>query len=397
MVSTSHSGQAAKMDLRAFLSFFLLSLVGRILALENGLGKTPQMGWNSWNHYGCNINQDVLKKVADAFISQQLDKVGYKYVNVDDCWAVSRDNNGKIVPDSTGFSNFSEMIEYIHNKGLLFGLYSDAGEKTCAGRPGSLGHEEMDAQTYADWKVDYLKYDNCNNDNIDVKKRYPVMRDALNKTGRPIFYSMCEWGAEDPATWAPKVGNSWRTTGDIQDKWDSMISRADDNDKWAQYAGPGGWNDPDMLEVGNGGMTTTEDETHMSLWCLMKAPLLIGCDVSNMTNDTRRILTNTEVIAVNQDPMGIQGKKRRTSGSTTDVTEVWGGPLSGNSYTVILLNRGDLEAEVTMKWSDLELESGKMYNVRDLWKHMDMGPMKDQISASVPSHGVKMYKLTPAM
>ncbi len=376
--------------MKSFLG--LLLLLGGSLALQNGLGKTPQMGWNSWNHYNCNISQSVLQKVADAFIDQQLDKFGYKYVNVDDCWAESRDSNGKIVPDTTAFPDFAGMVEYVHGKGLLFGLYSDAGTFTCAKRPGSLGHEEMDAQTYADWKVDYLKYDNCNNQNIDVKKRYPVMRDALNKTGRPIFYSMCEWGIEDPATWAPDVGNSWRTTGDISDKWDSMISRADQNDKWAKYAAPGGWNDPDMLEVGNGGMSTIEDETHMSLWCLMKAPLLIGCDVTSMTSDTKRILTNQEVIAVNQDPMGVQGKKLKTSGDT----EVWGGPLSNESYAVILLNRGDINATVVMDWSDLNLEKGKMYNVRDLWNRTDLGSIKDQVSSSVLSHGVKMYRLTPA-
>jgi len=198
---------------------------------------------------------------------------------------------------------------------------------------------------------------------------------------------------EDPATWAPSVGNSWRTTGDISDSWNSMISRADQNDKWAQYAAPGGWNDPDMLEVGNGGMSTTEDETHMSLWCLMKAPLLIGCDVSNMSADTLRILTNSEVIAVNQDPMGVQGKKVKSSSDGN--TEVWGGPLSNSSYAAILLNRGGMDATITMEWSDLGLEAGKMYQVKDLWKHTSLGSMKDKVSATVPSHGVKMYKLTP--
>ena len=253
--------------------------------------------------------QTSIEIVADAFVYQQLDEVGYKYANVDDCWAKSRDSGGQIVPDSSKFPDFTGMIDYIiHSKGLLFGLY-DAGILTCAGRPGSLSHEEADAQTYADWNVDYLKYDNCHNQNIDAKKIYPVMRDALNKTGRPIFYSLCEWGIENPATWASKVSNSWRTMLDIIDKWPSMILQADVNNYWAQYAGPGGWNGPDMLEVGNGGMSTIEDETHMSLWCLMKAPLLIGCDVTNMTSDTKCILTNQEVIAVNQDPMDVQGKK----------------------------------------------------------------------------------------
>ena len=349
------------------------------------------MGWNSWNHYGCSINQNVIEKVADAFVFEQLDKAGYKYVNVDDCWAESRDTTGKIVPDTTAFPDIVAMIEHVHSKGLLFGLYSDAGTMTCAKRPGSLGHEGTDAQTYADWKVDYLKYDNCNNNNIDVKKRYPVMRDALNKTGHPIFFSMCEWGVEDPATWAPAVGNSWRTTPDISDAWMSMLLRAEVNNQWAKYAGAGGWNDPDMLEVGNGGMTAVEDETHMSLWCLMKAPLLIGCDVANMTKDTKRILTNSEVIAINQDPLGVQGTKLRAK----QTGEVWGGPLEGDSYVVLLLNIGSVESNVTMLWDDLGLKKDKLFRVRDLWKHKDKGLMRGSLEAQVPSHGVKMYKLSP--
>jgi len=217
------------------------------------------------------------------------------------------------------------------------------------------------------------------------------MRDALNKTGQPIFFSMCEWGVENPATWAPSVGNSWRTTPDIHDKWLSMLVRAEVNNNWAQYASVGGWNDPDMLEVGNGGMSTTEDETHMSLWCLMKAPLLIGCDVSNMTKDTKRILTNGEVLAINQDPLGIQGIKLRSEGAA----EVWGGPLVENSYVVLLLNIGDVETNVMMVWDDLGLEHNKLFRVRDLWEHEDKGLMKDSLTTPVPSHGVKMYKLSP--
>ena len=361
------------------------------LALENGLGRTPQMGWNSWNHYHCGINEDIVKKTADAFVANGLDKVGYQYVNIDDCWQKSRDSNNVIQPDPATFSDFQGMIDYVHSKGLKFGLYSDAGYKTCAGRPGSLGFEQVDADTYAKWKVDYLKYDNCNSDKTTPEKRYPVMRDALNKTGHPIFFSMCEWGVDNPATWAPKVGNSWRTTGDIGDNWNSMISRADENDKWAQYAAPGGWNDPDMLEVGNGGMSTTEYETHFSLWCLMKAPLLIGCDVSNMSSDTLRILTNTEVIAINQDKMGIQGSKKK---SENDL-EVWAGPLEGGCFAVVLLNRGNSTADVTANWSDIGMDATKQATVRDLWQKKDMGTMTGSVKASVPSHGVAMYKITP--
>ena len=349
------------------------------------------MGWNSWNHFHCNINQRVIEETADVIVNLGLDKLGYKYVNIDDCWAKNRDANGIIQPDPDAFPDFQGMIDYIHSKGLLFGLYSDSGYKTCAGRPGSLGYEEEDAKTYAGWKVDYLKYDNCNNDAGLPITRYFDMGDALNKTGRPIFYSLCEWGVDDPSKWGSKIGNSWRTTGDIQDNWESMISRADENNQWASYAGPGGWNDPDMLEIGNGNMKTIEYETHMSLWCLMKSPLLIGCDLDNIDNDTLRILTNPEVIAVNQDKLGIQGKVLRAIGTN----EVWGGPLEGGNFTVILLNRGDVEASITANWIDLGLDVNQSVMVRDLWQMKDMGMMKGSVTATVPSHGVKMFKMVP--
>ena len=377
--------------MKSLLLCVVLYSAGAGLALNNGLGLTPQMGWNSWNHFHCGINEDIVKKTSDAFIARGLDKVGYQYVNIDDCWQKSRDSNNVIQPDPSTFSDFQGMIDYVHSKGLKFGLYSDAGYKTCAGRPGSLGFETVDANTYAKWTVDYLKYDNCDTDKTTPETRYPVMRDALNKTGRPIFFSMCEWGVNNPATWAPDVGNSWRTTGDITDSWDSMISRADENDKWAKYAGPGGWNDPDMLEVGNGGMTKTEYETHFSLWCLMKAPLLIGCDISNIDNESLRILTNTEVIAVNQDKLGVQGYKRKSENNL----EVWAGPLEGGCVAVVLLNRGDASASVTAEWADIGLDSSRQATVRDLWQLKDVGTMTGSVTAMVPSHGVVMYKITP--
>ena len=330
-------------------------------------------------------------ETADAFISSGLDKFGYAYVNVDDCWAKSRDSKGVVQPDPASFADFQGMIDHVHSKGLKFGLYSDAGNKTCAGRPGSLGYETVDANTYAMWKVDYLKYDNCNNDGISPQTRYPKMRDALNATGRPIFYSLCEWGQDNPAEWAPKVGNSWRTTGDIGDNWDSMIGRADSNDKWYKYAGPGGWNDPDMLEVGNGGMSTTEYETHFSLWCLMKAPLLIGCDVRNMSDDTVRILTNSEVIAVNQDKMGIQGNKVTTDGTR----DVWAAALSDGSFAVLLLNRGNDMTTITANWKDFGLDPSKEASVRDLWAHKDLPMAKGSVTTDVDKHGVAMFRITP--
>lgn len=368
----------------------LLLLPCFALGLDNGLGRTPQMGWNSWNHFHCNINEAVLKETADAIVSSGLNKFGYKYVNVDDCWAKSRDSQGTVHPDPATFPDMPGLVEYIHSKGLLFGLYSDAGTETCAGRPGSLNYETNDANTYASWKVDYLKYDNCHSGPLPPEKRYPIMRDALNKTGWPIFFSMCEWGVDDPAKWAAAVGNSWRTTGDIRDNWDSMISRADLNNLWWEYAGPGGWNDPDMLEIGNGRMTTTEYETHFSLWCLMKAPLLIGSDVRSMSNDTFRILTNSEVIAVNQDPMGVQGNRSKVDGDK----EVWQGPLAYDSYAVLLVNRGSSPASITAEWGDFGVDPARKAKVRDLWQHKDLGNFTGSITSMVPSHGVVMYNIT---
>ncbi|MQM13836.1 hypothetical protein Taro_046762, partial [Colocasia esculenta] len=295
------------------------------LQLNNGLARTPQMGWNSWNFFACNINETVIKETADALTSSGLADLGYTYVNIDDCWSAPlRNPKGDLVPDHRTFpSGIKALADYIHEKGLKLGIYSDAGAFTCQVRPGSLFHEKTDAKLFASWGVDYLKYDNCFNLGIEPEKRYPPMRDALNATGRTIFYSLCEWGVGDPALWAGKVGNSWRTTDDINDTWASMTTIADLNDKWASYAGPSGWNDPDMLEVGNGGMTYQEYRAHFSIWALMKvgskildlniyslsitalaipvnAPLLIGCDVRNMTTETLKILSNDEVIAVNQ-------------------------------------------------------------------------------------------------
>ena len=381
------------MSVALALLFAACLLPSTVLCYNNGCGRTPQMGWNSWNRYHCSVNESVLRSTVDAFIANSLPKFGYKYVNVDDCWAASRDKQGNIQPDTKAFPNFQGMINYIHSKGLLFGLYSDAGTSTCAGRPGSLNYETKDAEMYAKWQVDYLKYDNCYSENITPETRYPIMQKALNKTGRHIFYSICEWGVNNPATWAPAVGNSWRTTQDISDSWVSMISRADLNNDWYNYSGPYGWNDPDMLEVGNGGMTTTEYETHFSLWCLMKAPLLIGTNVENMTSDTLRILRNSEVIAVNQDPLGVQGYRRKSEGTS----EVWAGELSSpsKSYAVLLLNRGHSTTNITADWADFGLNPSISANVRDLWLYKDLEIMTGNVTATVPSHGVVFYRITP--
>lgn len=361
---------------------------------ENGLGHTPPMGWNSWNHFGCHIDENLIRQTADAMVSTGLSGAGYKYINIDDCWAEqNRDSNGNLAPKSSTFpSGIKALADYVHGKGLKFGIYSDAGTQTCSKTmPGSLGHEEQDAKTFASWGVDYLKYDNCNNNNISPKDRYPVMGKALLNSGRSIFYSLCEWGDQDPATWAKSIGNSWRTTGDIQDNWNSMTSRADENDKWASYAGPGGWNDPDMLEVGNGGMSASEYRSHFSIWALAKAPLLIGCDVRSADSQTLNILSNGEVIAVNQDKHGIQGKKIKNDGDL----EVWAGPLSGGRVVVVLWNRGSSKATITAFWSDIGLHSTTVVHARDVWQHTTIKSVKGQISAEVGVHDCKMYVLTP--
>ncbi|XP_047325453.1 alpha-galactosidase 3 isoform X2 [Impatiens glandulifera] len=372
-------------------SIFDHSMFGN-LKINNGLALTPQMGWNSWNFFACNINETVIKETADALVSTGLSNLGYVYVNIDDCWSSpSRDSAGQLVADPKTFpSGIKALADYVHDKGLKLGIYSDAGVFTCEVRPGSLNHENDDAELFASWGVDYLKYDNCFNNGIEPKKRYPPMRDALNATGRSIFYSICEWGVDDPAIWAGQVGNSWRTTGDIKDSWESMTTIADLNDKWASYAGPGGWNDPDMLEVGNGGMTYDEYQAHFSIWALMKAPLLIGCDVRNMSAETVELLTNTEVIAVNQDPLGIQGRKVQVSGND-DCIQVWAGPLTRHRLVVGLWNRCPEAATITAVWSALGLESASIVSVRDLWKREDIGDAVGSFSAKVKSHGCEMY------
>ncbi|XP_047978278.1 alpha-galactosidase 1-like isoform X2 [Salvia hispanica] len=364
--------------------------------LANGLAATPPMGWNSWNHFGCFIDEKMIRETADALVSTGLAKLGYKFVNIDDCWAeISRDEKGSLVPKKSTFpSGIKALADYVHSQGLKLGIYSDAGYFTCSKKmPGSLGHEEHDAKTFASWGIDYLKYDNCNTDGSKPTVRYPVMTRALMNAGRPIFFSLCEWGDMHPALWGASLGNSWRTTNDIADNWDSMISRADQNEVYAEYARPGGWNDPDMLEVGNGGMTKDEYIIHFSLWAISKAPLLVGCDVRNVTKETMEIITNKEVIAVNQDKLGVQGKKVRMEGDL----EVWAGPLSGYRVAVVLLNRGPQQhREMTARWDDIGIPPGSTVMARDLWQHKTLKQrFVDVLTATVDSHACKMFILKP--
>lgn len=288
-------------------------LIKEAQSKATNLGATPQMGWNSWNKFGCDVSETLIKETIDAIVNLGLGKFGYNYVNVDDCWqAQERDSNGQVVADPTRFPNgMKYLADYAHSKGLRFGLYSSAGYKTCQGRPASLGLEDIDAESYAAWEVDYLKYDNCYTDGGLPEHRYRAMQQALDKVDRDIFYSLCEWGRENPATWAGGISNSWRVSGDIQDKWHSFITRAAIDAPLWRYAGAGGWNDPDMLEVGNGGCSLTEYQYHFSLWAMLKAPMIIGNDVRTLSpgDSVMSIIANDEVIAINQDSLGRQGRR----------------------------------------------------------------------------------------
>ena len=295
-----------------------LVAAGELRALENGLARTPPMGWNSWNKFACNVSEDLIKQAADAMVSSGMQAAGYQYVVIDDCWQVDRDAQGNIIPDAKRFpSGMQALADYMHAKGLKFGMYSDAGTGTCQNRPGGRGYEFQDARQYAAWGVDYLKYDWCNHSTQDSQASYSIMRDALKKSGRPIVFSLCEWGSTKPWLWAGAVGNLWRSTGDIIDKWEGsekwgglgVVQILDLQDGLQSYAGPGHWNDPDMLEVGNGGMSLTEYRAHFSMWCLLAAPLMAGNDIRAMSADIRDILTNKEVIAIDQDPLGREGRR----------------------------------------------------------------------------------------
>ncbi|XP_048332658.2 alpha-galactosidase 1 isoform X1 [Ziziphus jujuba] len=363
--------------------------------LANGIGITPPMGWNSWNHFSCNIDEQMIKETADAMVSTGLSKLGYTYVNIDDCWAeIHRDTEGNLIPRRSTFpSGMKALADYVHSKGLKLGIYSDAGYYTCSTTmPGSLGHEIQDAKTFAEWGIDYLKYDNCHNDGTRPTVRYPAMTRAIMRTGRPIFLSLCEWGDMHPAKWGAKLGNSWRTTRDISDTWETMLSRADMNEMYADYARPGGWNDPDMLEVGNGGMSKNEYIVHFSLWAISKAPLLIGCDVRNMSQDTMDIIFNKEVIAINQDSLGVQAKKVRAEGDI----EIWAGPLSGYRVAVVLLNRGDWHRSVTAEWEDIGIPSETHVEVRDVWEHKTLKKeFLGNLTATLYQRSCKMYVFKP--
>jgi alpha-galactosidase len=338
---------------------------------------------------------------------------GYEYVVIDDCWqANARDQNGDLQPDPQRFpAGMKALADYVHSLGLKFGIYSDAGAQTCGGRPGSWGHEFQDARQFARWGVDYLKYDWCNTGaheggegpayrhRQNAVSSYLLMSDALLATGRPIVFSICEWGNNEPWLWARNIGNLWRTTGDIYDAWEGrrdysigLMNILDMQVGLASFAGPGHWNDPDMMEIGNGGMTDVEYRTHFSLWAILAAPLIAGNDIANMSASTREILTNREVIAVNQDPLGVQGDRVWKEGDL----EIWARPLDGGGRAVVLFNRSDAPADITVRWSHLHYPSHLTAQVRDLWTHRDFPRARQHFTArDVPSHGVVMVRIQP--
>ncbi|MPY60216.1 NPCBM/NEW2 domain-containing protein [Streptomyces spongiae] len=363
-------------------------------APDDGLALTPPMGFNNWNSTHCRaeFNEAMVKGIADLFVEKGLKDAGYEYVNLDDCWALpQRDPDGKLVPDPVRFPNgIKAVADYVHSKGLKFGIYTSAGTKTCnsAGFPGALGHEYSDARQFADWGVDYLKYDNCNNQGVDAKLRYTTMRDALRATGRPIVYSLCEWGQNKPWEWASDVGQLWRTTGDISDNWGSMLSILKKNLPLAPYAGPGNWNDPDMLEVGNGGMTDTEYRTHFSMWSIMAAPLLIGSDLRSASDETFDILSNREVIAVDQDPLGEQGTVLSSDGGRWVVAK----EMKDGSRAVALFNETGSAQRISTTAAAVGLPDSDAYTLRDLWQHKSYNTA-GRISATVPAHGTVLFRV----
>jgi len=351
------------------------------------------MGWNSWNLFRGRVNDEIVRGIADAMVTSGMRDAGYVYVNIDDTWeGESRDANGNITTNNK-FPNMRALADYVHSKGLKLGIYSSPGPDTCAGYEGSYGHEEQDARTFAEWGIDYIKYDWCGARTLysdeEMQAVYQKMGEALLKTGRPIVYSLCQYGRNDVWKWGPDVGgNLWRTTGDISDNWASMTRIGFSQNDLAPYAKPGHWNDPDMLEIGNGGMTNDEYKTHMSLWAILAAPLLAGNDIRNMTPETKAILLNREAIAVDQDKSGIQGKRMWQSGDV----EIWVRELSGGARAVGIFNRGPVAKDVTVRWSDLGFKKDPK-RIRDLWLKQDIKLNGSEHTTPIPPHGVGFFRV----
>ena len=406
-----------KMNRRFLLTILLLLLlpvIGRAQTRES-LSLTPQMGWSSWNNFQGNINEDIIKSIADAMVASGLKDAGYTYINIDDCWHGKRDADGFIQADPKHFPHgIKALADYVHSCGLKLGIYSDAGSETCAGRPGSLGHEYQDALQYARWGIDYLKYDWCNTTNINAQGAYQLMRDAIQAAGRPLFFSICEWGDNHPWRWAKGIGDSWRIGPDIWCSFDStrvfptyiqcsVIDCINRNDSLRSYAGPGHWNDPDMLEVGNG-LSVNQDRAHFTMWCMMASPLILGNDVRNMSDETKAILTNRDLIAIDQDKLGVQGLRFLIR----EGLEYWFKPLSNGDWAMTIFNPTRQSLSCSLNWQDFNLTDEEvskrstafdqnLYKIKNLWTGRMEGKttLKSKIErkVSVPAQDVITYRL----
>jgi len=356
----------------------------------NGLAKTPPMGWNSWNKFASRVDDASVRGMADAMVTSGMKGAGYIYINIDDTWEGERDPNGNITSNKK-FPDMKALADYVHSKGLKLGIYSSPGPNTCAGYEGSYAHEAQDAKTWGAWGIDYVKYDWCGARNIysdeEMQAVYQKMGDALLKAGRPIVYSLCQYGRDDVWKWGPDVGgNLWRTTGDIRDTWDSMMKIGFSQNDHAPFAAPGHFNDPDMLEIGNGGMTDDEYRVHMSLWSMLAAPLIAGNDLRSMTQGIKDILMNREVIAIDQDPLGKQGTRLSQPGEQ----EIWVRHLAGGARAVALFNKAGDRAKMTVQWKDI---GSAPKHARDLWAHADVPLNGNQWTTDVPSHGVVLLRI----
>lgn len=379
-----------------------LLLLGCVAPLTRGqeaawtpatLAPTPPMGWNSWNKFAHKITDKIIREQADAMVSSGMMAAGYKYINIDEGWEGTRDANG-VLPPNANFPDMKALAAYIHSKGLKVGIYSSPGPKACGGFEGSYGHEEQDAKMFAEWDMDYLKYDWCTAGTVYQREQYPQalrkMSDAMRKAGRPMVYSIHGRGA----VWeysAAQGAQMWRTTGDINDTYARMLAIGFGQEGLEKFAGPGKWNDPDMLEVGNGGMKPNEYKMHMSLWCLLAAPLIAGNDLTAMSPETLAMLTNPEVVAVDQDAAGKQGHLVMQQGAIAVMVK----PLADGSRAVGFFNREQGVVTVTLKFADVGL--GASATVRDLWERKDLnkdgGKFQGSFTTDVPEHGTVLVKI----
>lgn len=388
--------------MRIFLIVLLCFVLNQVKGQKfENLAERPPMGWNSWNKFGCEINEKIVKEVADAMAGNGMKAAGYEYIVVDDCWQIGRDSLGNILADPQRFpSGMKSLVDYVHAKGLKFGIYSDAGTATCQGRPGSRGYEFQDARTYASWNVDYLKYDWCYHGKQNAEASYTTMRDAIYKAGRPMVLSICEWGTNKPWEWGKNVGHLWRTTEDIincfdcKNNWGGLgvLQIIDLHTEIGDYSGPGHWNDPDMLEIGNGVLTPAQERLHLSMWAMFSAPLMAGNDIRNMSSETLKLLTNQEVLEIDQDKLGISAIRWMKYGDL----EIWFKPLSDNNYAYCFINRSNQPININqdLKATIRKFKVDGSYKIRDLWKHKDIGTTKENVVGVIPPHDALMLKLT---